>query len=302
MDYSEIDRTGALSRFLGGLNMRRRLLKHCHKWLNTKNPSCFDEKLMTLYLKDYIANPLTTYCADKYLLRKYVAEKYPEYKDCFPKLLGVYKSPDEIDWEALPEKIVLKCNHDSGSVKILEKKDLNAERIGALKEFYRNKLKEKFGSRTGEAHYMGIHPRIIAEEYLSDPRSGGWAADYKLYCFNGEAACILLIANRERGSHNLNRIMVDRDFKPLNLLKGPMPQVDLAEYRPEDPEKLIAVAETVSGEFPFVRMDLYIVSGQILLGEMTFSPMGCINSYFSDKAQKWLGDWMDGRHYPCPNP
>ncbi len=302
MEHSEIDPISALSRLLGGLNMRRRLLKYHHKWLDTKNPSFFDEKLMALYLREYIANPLTTYCADKYLLRKYVAKKYPEYKDCFPKLLGVCKSPEEIDWAAMPERFVLKCNHDTGSVKILEKKKLNAERIGVLKEFYRKKLGKKFGSRTGEAHYMGIHPRIIAEEYLCDPQTGGWAADYKLYCFNGEAACILLVANREKGSHNLNRIMLDRDFKPLDLLKGPMPRVELEEYRPEDPEKLITVAETVSGGFPFVRMDLYVVSGRILLGEMTFSPMGCINEYFSDKAQKWLGDWMDGKHYPFSNP
>lgn len=57
---------------------------------------------------------------DKHEVRRYVAEK--GYSDLLIRQYGVWERTEQIDFESLPEKFVLKCNHDSGSVLIVDKK------------------------------------------------------------------------------------------------------------------------------------------------------------------------------------
>ena len=80
--------------------------------LNLDNPKRFTEKLQYFKVNNYYKNPLITMCADKFAVREYLKQKgCPELAN---ELIGVYDSVDEIHWEALPEKFVLKCNHGSG--------------------------------------------------------------------------------------------------------------------------------------------------------------------------------------------
>ncbi len=48
-------------------------------------------------------------CTDKYEVREYV--KSMGYNDILTKLIGVWDSPDSIDFNKLPNKFVLKCNY-----------------------------------------------------------------------------------------------------------------------------------------------------------------------------------------------
>ena len=86
--------------------------------LDLENPKTFNEKLQWLKLYDH--NPLYTTLVDKYKVKEWVAQKIgPQY--VIPTL-GVYKSINEIDFDKLPDRFVLKCNHDSGSVCICKDK------------------------------------------------------------------------------------------------------------------------------------------------------------------------------------
>lgn len=80
------------------------------KKLDLENPETFSEKLQ--WLKLYYQRPDYTMMADKLAVRPYIAEKIGE--EHLVPLLGVWDSPDDIDFEALPEQFVLKCNHNSG--------------------------------------------------------------------------------------------------------------------------------------------------------------------------------------------
>ena len=78
--------------------------------LHLDAPQTFNEKLQ--WLKLYDRMPEYTMMVDKYRVREYIAQKIgAEY---LIPLLGVWDSPDEIDFAALPEQFVLKCNHNSG--------------------------------------------------------------------------------------------------------------------------------------------------------------------------------------------
>ena len=83
---------------------------HTGKELDYKNPKNINEKLM--WLTRYWQHPLKTICADKYLVRDYLTQR--GYDDILIPLLGVWDSPEQIDFNKLPNQFVLKCNHGSG--------------------------------------------------------------------------------------------------------------------------------------------------------------------------------------------
>lgn len=77
--------------------------------MDLKNPKTFNEKIQWLKLHDYPNNQLVINGADKYKVRDYVEKK--GLGDILVPLLGHWDRPEDIDWEKLPDKFVLKCNH-----------------------------------------------------------------------------------------------------------------------------------------------------------------------------------------------
>jgi len=80
--------------------------------LNT--PVTLNEKIC--YRMMYDCNPLYTLVADKLAVREYIKTRTNRLH--LVPLLGVWEKVGEIEWDRLPDKFVLKCNHDSGSVVI----------------------------------------------------------------------------------------------------------------------------------------------------------------------------------------
>ena len=79
----------------------------------------FNEKLQWLKLYDH--RPEYTIMVDKFLVKKYVADKIGS-QYVIP-LLGVWKMAEDINFEELPNSFVLKCNHNSGNVIICRDKN-----------------------------------------------------------------------------------------------------------------------------------------------------------------------------------
>jgi hypothetical protein len=107
-------------------------------------------------------NPFYTLLADKLAVRDYVHAKTKRVKTI--PLIGVYHRVDDIDFSTLPERFVLKCNHDSGSTVICKDKD-RFEPAKAL-----NKLKLALNKNmyytTREWQYKSITPVILCEKYI----------------------------------------------------------------------------------------------------------------------------------------
>ena len=252
-----------------------------HKLPNLKQPETFDEKL--LWLMIYWRHPLKTKCTDKYELRAYVKDHNLE---CIlPDLLGVYNAPDEIDFFNLPVRFVLKCTHGCGTNIICkDKRKLNISETKAKLTAWMKKDISKVG---GEMHYAKIRPRIICECFLDD-LSGDVPIDYKIYCFNGKAHCTMVC--RERSiSERAKFYFYDREWnKTLSYNTTSMlPSINIP--KPAAYEEMIDAAEKLSKPFPFVRMDFYSIKGKAVIGEMTFTPNGCIDTGYTDQAQQELG-------------
>lgn len=86
--------------------------------LDLKHPNTFNQKLQ--WLKLYDRKTEYTLMVDKYRSKQWVDDKIGE--QYIIPTLAVYDSVDEINLAKLPEKFVLKCNHDSGNVVICKDK------------------------------------------------------------------------------------------------------------------------------------------------------------------------------------
>lgn len=249
---------------------------------NLKNPETFDEKLLWLML--YHRDPLKTHCGDKYTMRSYVQQH--GWGHVLPGLLAVYESSREIDFDALPEKFVLKCTRGC-NFNIICKDKAALDRTETRRKLDAWTATD-VSSLKGEIHYATMKPRIICEQFLDD-LDGEVPVDYKVYCFGGKAHCTIVC--QERGVLNLQPVfdIYDREWKTKLPYSKSSLLVDRYVSKPDAYEEIIEAAEALSKPFPFVRMDFYSIQGRAVLGEMTFTPNSCIDTDYTDIAQLQLG-------------
>lgn len=265
-----------------------KMVNHCRKHgltISLKNPITIQDKLA--WLNIYDVNPLKVLCADKIKVHDYCKEKLG--KDICIPIIKVYDSIDEIDLNELPNSFVLKCNHGSGMNIIVKDKD----------EFDFEDAKKKltlwmaddFTFRNGfEAHYHDIERKIFAEEYKEDSSNG--LIDYKFICFNGKPTFIQIIYDRFGPKRHMN--YYDVNFNYVNLARRDFRTDPLFDHKkPERLELMLSYAETLSSDFPFVRIDFYEVNGEVFLGEMTFTPGAMGFRYVRDNDNLRIGKLLD---------
>lgn len=231
------------------------------KELNLDNPQTFNEKLQ--WLKLYNRKPEYTVMVDKYKVREYIAQMIGE--EYLIPLLGVWDDPDEIDFDALPDQFVLKCNHNSG-LGMCICKDKSELDISRVKAELRKGLKEDYYLKFREWPYKDVPRKIIAEKYMED--ASGELRDYKFYCFNGVMKFVMI--NSDRNTDKPTRAdYFDCDFNWLDFTWG-YSHAEVHPQKPEQFEKMVAIAERLSKGLPHIRVDLYDCNGKIYFGELTF--------------------------------
>lgn len=232
--------------------------------LDLDHPCTFNEKIQ--WLKLYDSTPIKTRLADKYLVRDWVREKIGA--QYLIPLLGVWDDFDEIDFDALPDQFVLKLNAGSGcNVLVPDKSLMDAAKA---KERFETWMREEPAFKNGlELHYLNTRRRILAEAFISN--DGNDLYDYKVFCFNGKAACILFMSERKTG---VKRAFYDVSWNKL-AYDSTYQRNDQAVPKPDNLEELIALAEKLSEGFAMVRVDFYRLNdGRFFFGEMTFTPAG----------------------------
>ncbi len=249
------------------------------KKINLKKPVMFNEKLN--WLKLYDRNPQYTKLADKYEVRNYVKDMIGE--EYLVPLLGVWDSAEEIPYEKLPERFVLKCTHDSASVIICKDKD-KFDRTEANEKL--NKcLKTNYYWASREWPYKNIRPRIVAEQYMED-ESHTELKDYKIYCFGGKPALIQVdfgrFVHHERNLYDTSWNYINERFEYPNN-----PEVQIK--KPECLEEMLILAAKLSGRIPSVRIDFYSVNNRPYFGEITFYQEGGYGRFSSEEFERKLG-------------
>lgn len=254
-----------------------------HKWPNISNPKLYTEKIQ--WLKLYDRRPEYTKMVDKYEAKKYIADIVGE--QYIIPTYGIWERFDDIDFESLPNRFVLKCTHNSGGVIVcMDKKTLDLENARRVLE---ECLKENYYWHSREWQYKDVKPRIIAEEYLYDAEfPDDSIMDYKFLCFNGEPK---LIYYAEENTDDPYADIYDMNFQKLDI-QFPEPNSPIIAAAPEKFEEMKEVARKLSDGLAHLRVDFYYTNGKLYVGELTFYHCAGI---FHIKPEKWnqiLGDWI----------
>lgn len=259
--------------------LKRKFKRRVGYELNIVNPTTFNEKLQWLKVND--RNPEYTRMVDKHEFKLYVEEVLG--KGYTIPTLGLYDTVDEIEWDKLPEKFVLKCTHDSGSIVIC--KDKKQFDIDAAVKKLESGLKGNYYWASREWPYRNVKPRVIAEEYMEDAR--GEIIDYKFLCYRGTCKYVFTCTERfaEKG---LKVTFFDREWNKLSI-KRHYPISEQNIEKPTNYDQMLELAESFSEKIPFVRIDFYEINGRLYVGEFTFYPGGGMEEFDNYEDDVLLG-------------
>ena len=260
-------------------------LKTGHE-LNLDYPKTYTEKIQ--WLKLYDRRPEYTKMQDKYAVREFIKETIGE--EYLIPLLGVWDRADDIDFDALPDQFVIKCNHDCASVIIC--RDKSTFDKAEAKRHLQDCLQKSYYPDGREWAYRDIKPKIIAEKYMQDSNEKT-LTDYKFFCFSGIARLVLVTSGP---AHTPERRVdfYDIDFNSLPIKRGEMSGSGHAAAikKPKGFDSLVQLAEKLSAGIPFVRMDFYLIEGHPFFGEVAFYPSGGMAEFKPYEWEERVGSWI----------
>ena len=254
--------------------------------LDLKNTKYFNEKMQWIKL-NYYDDRLPS-MVDKYEVRKYIAKWIGD--EFLVPLIGVWNKAEDIEWDLLPDKFVLKCTHGSHTnIICYNKNNLNInETTKQLDEWLNDKGTYYFGR---EWPYKYVQPRIIAEKLIETDDPGG-IRDYKFLCFEGRPDNVMVCSNRQVGNISFDHFTRDWTLLRCQYVDGSKPENYTIE-KPDQMDEMFEIAEKLSSRFHFVRVDLYCENNKIYFGELTFFPSSGFDLDYSEQGDLMFGRMID---------
>lgn len=225
-----------------------------------RNPKTFSD--MIQYRKLYDRNPKYPMLVDKIAVRSFVKSNAPQVR--LPRLLWVGESLSQLELVALPDRFVLKANNGSGTNLLVF--DKNAVTKELVTKIDANWLRICLAETFGEWAYQGIERKVFAEEMLVI--DGEIPSDYKFWVFHGRVELIQVDQSRFK-KHKRTFFCRDWTRKALKVTHS---TEELPMTPPENLDEMIEVAEQLSSDTDFIRVDLYTDGDKIFFGELTLYP------------------------------
>ena len=263
--------------------IKRQYKSRTGKILDLQNPTLYNEKVQ--YTKLYFRDKRIKVLVDKYGVREFVkntiGEKY------LTKLYGVYDNVDEIPFDKLPEKFVIKLTNGSGYNIICENK--TKKKIKIIKNRFKKWIKVDFYMLGREWAYKDVKNRIICEEFLESDEPYG-LNDYKVFCFNGEPKMIQVDYARFT-EHKRNLYTPNWEFIDERVAYENDPNAEIS--KPKNLSEMLDCASKLSKGFPHVRVDFYSINERLVFGEMTFYHGAGYLHFENENFEKKLGDYWE---------
>lgn len=251
--------------------------------MNWDNPITFNEKLQ--WLKLYNRRPEYVQMVDKIAVKDYVASIIG--KEYIIPTISVWDKPADIEWDSLPEKFVIKTNHDGGGHGIVicsdKKKFDKKTAIKELSNSY-NRSSYSIGREWG---YKYVKHRILAETYMES--EGGDLKDYKFFCFDGEVKALYVATERSSGDVKFD--FFDAEWNHLDIMQAHPMSGKLIE-KPQTFDLMKQLASKLSKGIPHVRVDFYEINGKPYFGEMTLYNRGGLVPFTPAKWDEIFGSWI----------
>lgn len=254
------------------------------KEINLQNPKTFAEKIQWLKLHDrqehYV--DLVDKIAVKAYVKKMIGEEY------IIPTLGIWETADSIQFDALPSKFVLKCNHDSGSVVIC--RDKETFDFTTAKKKLRKSLKKDAYYWGREWPYKFVDRKIFAETLIEYPDCPNMdLLDYKVYCFNGEPIYCQVISERTT-AEKIDFYDMNWNHQPFIGLTPGVKNSERTIAKPQSFNKMIEISRVLSHDIPFSRIDFYVIDDKLFFGEITLYPNAGFGEFTPSEWNKKLGD------------
>ena len=272
-----------VGRFLpDGIFLRGKYRAVFGRALSLRHPRRFTEKIQWQKLHD--RNPRYHTLVDKAVVKEDVAALIGE--EHIVPTLGIWDRPEDIEWDRLPDRFVLKCTHDSGSVIICTDK-AGFDRDAACARLS-EALKRDYSRRDREWAYRDVFHRIIAEEYL-----GPGLPDYKIFCFRGVPRFLFVATGRDNAGMETRFDFFDTQWRHLDIRNG-HPEADERPQKPAHFDEMLRLSSLLAENFPQVRIDFYETpDGRVYFGEFTFYHWSGFVPFDPDEADLQLGAFFE---------
>ena len=263
--------------------------------LDWEHPRTFSEKLQ--WLKLYDRQPLYTTLVDKVKVKEYVAKIIGE--EYIIPTLGVWERAEDIDFDSLPNKFVLKCNHNSGGGMCIctDKSKLDIEKV---RKDLNCGLKQNYYLQGREWPYKDVPKRILAEQFLEEKPVSGRPAeaqaltDYKFYCFGGEPIYCQVIRDRHT-KETIDFYDMEWNHMPFYGLIPVAKNGLIPVAKPAHLNKMAEICRRLSHDMTFARVDLYVISDKEYFGEVTLYPASGFGTFTPEEWNTHLGDLINLR-------
>ena len=256
---------------------------HMGYWMDWSNPKTYNEKLQ--WLKVFYRRKDFSKMVDKAAAKDYVANKIG--RDYIIPTIAIYDSADEIDFDKLPEKFVLKCTHDSGGLVVCPDKSKLDEKLARRK--LKDALAASYVVQNREYPYASVPHKIIAETFMEEHEYGE-LRDFKFYCFDGVPQYLLVASGRQKKQKRFDYF--DMEWNHWPVYDEGCPNNEIRPQKPKNFEEMVAVAKKLSEGIPHVRVDLYNVDGKVYFGELTFFDGSGINMYVPREYDAIFGKYL----------
>lgn len=243
-----------------------RLKKISGKEPDIKSPTTLSEKICHRLVYD--RNDLYTMLADKLAVRKYVTSRTKRVTTV--PLIGVYSKASQIDFTILPDKFVLKCNHDSGSTIVCKNKARFNYREACKKLSLA--LKKNLYYTTREWQYKNITPMILCEPFIDlfdDADRNTTPEMLRIHCFHGVAHYVEADFTDNNGNGFIN--VYDRHWN-LQPFQMEYPNTLVQPGEPALFRQALLASQELAAGIDYCRVDLMLKKHEIYFSEITLSP------------------------------
>jgi len=179
----------------------------------------------------------------------------------------------------LGRRLVMKPAHSNGGVVFLDHASPDWDA-------YLREARKPFFPVARERQYHRLEPNVIIEEVLQAD-DGGIPEDYKLFCFHGTP--LLCQIDYDRFTQHKRQLYLLPDWQRLDVAYS-FPAGERTFPRPATMDQAIDVARALCAPFAFVRIDLYLMAGEVYFGEFTFTPDAGTKSFSDPAFDLALGD------------
>lgn len=251
--------------------------------LDLKEPHTFNEKLQWLKLNN--RHDDMTRMVDKIAVKQCVSQLIGE--EYIIPTLGVWQRAEDIDFNSLPRQVVIKTNHSGGNTGVAVIEDMTIADRDTIREKMSISLKSHIFPNFREWPYKNVVPQIFAEQYI-----GRNPIDYKFYCFNGVAKCVMVCLGRETGHTKFYFFDSTWNLLRINRTGKEAPEGFTID-KPQGMDKMFSLAAKLSEGLPFARVDFYNQNGRIYFGEITFYPASGFDPNYLPETDLWLGSMIN---------